>query len=243
MHLQKTIEQLGYSPNEVKVYFASLSLGEATITDIAQNAKIPRTNAQFIILRLYNSGLINFYIKRRRKYWIAENPEKLLTALKEKELFLKEALPEIQALRYDTGVKPTIKFFSGEENIRLIFQDIIETKHNILSLTSMEDALKLLGEDFQDFIIQRYKRHLRVKFLTNRGPETIALKKRNTEELREIRFLPEGFIVKNANFVYGEKVAIMSLNKKTPVGIIIEDKDIAHTQTMLFDTIWAQSDE
>lgn len=238
MHLQKSIEQLGYKPNEAKIYLAALSLGEATISEIAQKAKIPRTTVQLLLLNLQRDGLINFYVKKRRRLWLAENPEKLLIRLKEKEVFLKEVMPQLQALRHDTGVKPTVKFYSGMDGIKQILRDIIETKHHMLSLTSLEDALALLEEDFEDFIKQRYTHYLRVRFLTKRHPETIGLKKRDAEELRQTRFLPEDFELKNANFIYGDKVAIFSLNKKLPVGVIIEDQDIVRTQSSLFELAW-----
>lgn len=241
MHIQKTIEQLGFNSNETKVYLASLNLGEATISEIAQKAKIPRTSAQIAIQSLAKHGMMNFLIRRRRKYWIAENPEKLLIELKEKELSLKEIMPELQALRYDTGIKPTIRFYSGAEGVKLILDDIIESKRHILSLTSMENALELVSEDFRDFIAQRHKRYLRVRFLTNRSPETEALKNRDSEELRQTRFFPSGFELTNANFIYGEKVAIVSFNKKLPVGLVIEDKDIAKTYANLFEIAWKYS--
>lgn len=238
MHLQKSIEQLGYKPNETRIYIAALNSGEATISEIAQKAKIPRTTAQMLIQDLQKEGLMNFYIKKRRRLWLAENPEKLLIRLKEKEVFLKEVMPELQALRHNTGVKPAIKFYNGADGVKQILQDIIETKHHILSLTSLEDALLLLGEDFKDFIKQRYSRHLRVRFLTKRHPETVELKKRDAEELRQTRFLPENFELKNANFIYGNRIAIFSLNKKMPMGIIIEDQDIIRTQISLFELAW-----
>ncbi len=238
MHLQKSIEQLGYRPNEAKIYLSALNLGEAAISEIAQQAKIPRTTAQMLIQGLQKEGLMNFYLKKRRRLWLAENPEKLLIRLKEKEIFLKEVMPQLQALRHDTGVKPTIRFYGGTDGIKQILQDIIETKHHILSLTSLEDALLLLGENFKDFIKQRYTHYLRVRFLTKRHPETIELRKHDAEELRQTKFLPDDFPLKNANFIYGNKVTIFSLNKKLPVGIIIEDEDIVDTQTALFELAW-----
>jgi hypothetical protein len=36
-------------------------------------------------------------------------------------------------------------------------------------------------------------------------------------------------------------VAIISLNKKRPVGILIEDQDIRHTMEVLFESLWHQS--
>jgi len=49
MQYQKVIEQLGYSPREAKVYLASLRLGEAHISDIAEKVGI---NAEYVLKRL-----------------------------------------------------------------------------------------------------------------------------------------------------------------------------------------------
>ena len=243
MHIQKSLEQIGYGTNEAKTYLASLSLGETTITEIASKAKIPRTTCQNSISILQQEGLINSFVRRRRKYWIAENPQKILSRLKEKETTLKALMPELQALRYETGVQPTVRFFRGVEGISHIVDDIIETKQHIRSLTSREDALLLLSDEYRYFIEQRYTRHLRVHFLTKRSPETLEHKKDDARELRHTRFLPADFEIKNANYIYGDKIAIISLNKNLPMGIIIADADIAKTQSELFDYIWKQSSE
>jgi HTH-type transcriptional regulator, sugar sensing transcriptional regulator len=243
MHLKKTLEQLGFTKNMSAVYLASLELGEATISEIAQRAGIPRTSCQTIIRELKQAGLLNFYAKRRRKYWIAENPDYLMTQLRLREAALKEALPELRALKSETGAKPSIRFYGGADGVWQILDDIIETKHPIRSLTSLDDVKKLLGEEFNDFIVKRYSRHLPIQFLTVRSPETETMKLRDERELRRTRFLPNDSAIRNANFIYGSKTAIISLNKKMPVGIIIEDQDIAETQTILFDSLWREASE
>lgn len=242
MHLQHIIQQLGYTPNEVRVYLASLELGEATISEIAEKAKLPRTSVQLIIHDLHAKRLLYSYARNRRKCWIAENPEKLLIQLREREAALKEILPELHGIRHETGVKPTVRSYNGTGGIWNILNDILETKQNFRSLSAIDDMSLLLGDEFNDFITHRHKNNLHVQLLTSRSPETEALKKRDALELREVRFLPSEVKIHNANFIYGEKVAIVSLNKKLPVGIIIKDKDIAATQAMLFDTLWERSE-
>jgi len=99
MQYQKVIEQLGYSPREAKVYLASLRLGEAHISDIAEKVGMPRTSVQAIVDRLYDDGLMNFYVMRRYKYWVAENPKHILFNLQKKEEVLQEAIPALAEIR------------------------------------------------------------------------------------------------------------------------------------------------
>ena len=99
MQYQKVIEQLGYSPKEAKVYLASLRLGEAHISDIAHKVQLPRTSVQVIVDKLHADGLMNFYIMRRYKYWVAENPERLLTNLKKREENIEAVIPALAEMR------------------------------------------------------------------------------------------------------------------------------------------------
>src|SRR3989344_1234574 len=200
MHIQKLIEQFGYTPNEAKVYLAALNLGEATVSEISEKVKMPRTSVQIIANSLHKEGLMNFYVKRRYKYWIAESPEKFLTRLREQEAALRAVLPELQAIRRNKGdSKPTVKVFIGEEEIKLILDDIIATKHH---------------------------------FLVAKRPDAIIMKEKDEKELRETRFLPEDARINNMNFIYANKVALISLDKRRPTGVLIEDKDITNTMTV-----------
>lgn len=99
MQIQKVIEQLGFSPKEAKVYLAALHLGEAHVSDIAAKLKIPRSSAQAILDKLYKEGVVNFYVMKRYKYWVAENPEKLLNSLHKREEVMRDALPELMAIK------------------------------------------------------------------------------------------------------------------------------------------------
>ena len=121
MQNQKVIEQLGYSTKEAKVYLASLSLGEAHISDIADKVKMPRSSVQFIVDRLHDDGLMNFYVMRRYKYWVAEKPEQLLENFQKREQIILDALPQLAELRkkarkrkrYDKQYLKSVEMFSA----------------------------------------------------------------------------------------------------------------------------------
>jgi sugar-specific transcriptional regulator TrmB len=243
MRIQKVIEKLGYRPNSVKAYLAVLQLGEATISEISKKIQLPRTSTQLIVQSLHKDGLLNFYTKVKRKYWVAENPDRLLSQIRARESEIKEILPEIHSLRRDSHTRPVINSFNGIEGVRKMLDDIIETKHPIRSFSSVTDFKKLLGEEFNDFIARRRNRFLHVQFLTSRTQETELLKKRDSQELRNTRFMPDSIAVNNAHFIYGDKLAIISLNKKLPTGVIIHDKTVAMTHKGIFDALWAQSRE
>lgn len=242
MHIKGVIEQLGYSPQEAAVYLAALELGGSTATDIAAKARLPRTTVNLIIASLHKKGLMNAYIQRKRKIWAAENPERMMITIKEREAALKLVLPELQSLRHDTGVKPTVRTYGGPDEIKQIMNDMLESKHNVSAILSWDEWLNLLGKNYMDdFIETRYRHYLRIRILTPKSKAALALKARDGEELRVTQFLPASVAINNCNFIYANKVAVISLNKKRPVGILIEDQDIHHTMEVLFESLWRES--
>lgn len=241
MHIQQTIETLLNDKEEAAVYVASLHLGEALLSDIAKKAGVPRTSCYYILDSLIKKGFINFYQKRGRKYYSAENPRKFQIVLKEREAALKEIMPQLIAMHSAVGATPSISFYEGVGGINMILNNILEQQHPLLALTSIDDIVAIIGEDLYRFIRARKNKFLRVNLITNKTPATLALQKKDAQELRVTRFLPPETKLQTANFIYGDHVAIVSLNPVKPLGIIIEDNSIADTQRFLFDTLWAHA--
>lgn len=244
MRVENVLVQLGYPANEVKVYLATLSLGESTITELAKKTEMPRTTIQSLVEDMHRKGLLNFYPKKDHKYWVAENPEKLLAAELAKESALKGILPELKAMRYSGGLKPTVKIYAGSDEVKHILDDIISTKHHLLAIVAWEEWIELFGADYiEDFIRRRAEHFLKVRLLAPNTPLAQSLKRRDQAELRQTKFLPAGIHIKNTNYIYGNKVAIISLNKHQPYGVILEDEDIADTLTVMFEALWRLSND
>jgi sugar-specific transcriptional regulator TrmB len=242
MQVQKIIEHLGYKPNEAKVYLAALSLGECHVSDIAAKVRLPPSSTQAIVDKLHKDGLINFYVRKRYKYWVAENPELLLARLQEREEDVRAALPRIAALRHGREGKPTIEVFTGPEEIKFIHDDIIATKQPVSLIVAWDEWVALLGEGYiHDFIERRAHHFLKIRLIAPRTPVSLKLKERDAVELRETRFLPDGISVHTSNFIYGDKVGIISLNKKQPTGVLIRDPDVRDTMMIFFEELWQRS--
>lgn len=242
MKIRKTLEQFGLSEKETKVYLACLELGEAPIPDIAKKSNLPRTTVYGIMDSLVKNGLVGFLVRKKKKYFIAESPEKLLGIAQERARDIKEIIPRLKSIYNIAGSKTKIRFYEGKEGIRTILNDILNCKRHFLATTSIEDMNKLIQDYFYDFIKKRIRNYLKVKLLTNCSPSALKLKKTDEKELRETRFVPTKYHFKTANFIYGDRMAILSLGKN-PMGIIIEDQSITETQRMYFEIAWQHGEK
>lgn len=246
MHIQTALHQLGYPMNQVKIYLAALKMGEGTIADIAEQVNMPRTTVTELLAEMSKHGLMNYYTKKSRKVWVAENPDKLMVIVKEREAALKAVLPQLHAMKFDSGLaKPNIRCYIGAKEVVNVYDDIIEASHNILAVVSWDDVNDFLGSDFMsDFVERRHNHFLKIRLITPKTTLSQKLKARDAEESRQTRFLPEQISLRHvSNFIYGDKVAMISFNRKNPTGIIIQDPDIAHAQTIYFESLWRHSTE
>lgn len=244
MHIQTVLQQLGYPMSQVKIYLASLRMGEATIAELAEQVGMPRTTVTELIAEMQKRGLMNYYMKRSRKYWSAENPDKLLIGVKEHEAALLSILPQLHAMKFDSGEgKPSIRTYIGLEEVRTMFDDMIATKHHIMAVVSWDDFKGLFGDEFvEDLIERRYSRFLKMRLITPRTDLSAKLKHQDSKELRLTRFLPANIeLRRTSTFIYDSKVSLISLNRKQPTGILIHDPDVAHGQALYFESLWQHS--
>lgn len=244
MNLEQTLQNLGYDRYEAKLYLSALQLGEGTVSELAHHANIPRTTAAEVLESMQHKGMVSSYSKQTHKYWLAEDPQRLFAGFKRSEEEFQRALPELTKLR-GTGTqdKPQVKVYSGVEEMKLILDDVIETKHNILALISWDDWVGFFGEEFiEEFIRRRYQHFLKIRVISPRTESAGRLKKQDTQQMRQMRFLPENIqLMRTTNFIYGDKIAIISLSKKEPTGVVIRDTDIAYANSLYFENLWQHS--
>ena len=186
-----------------------------------------------------------YYVKHNRRYWLAENPDKLLINLEERRVALKAILPNLQAMRSEVGGKPNVQVYVGSEDLKNIMNDIIETKHHVCALLSFDDWVDIFGQEFTDDFIERRRTHfLKLRLIASRTDLAEQLKQKDQESLRQTRFLPPHIdLRRTSNFIYDGKTAVMSLSAKRPTGILIDDPDVVHAMNIYFEALWHMSSE
>lgn len=244
MRIQIVLKRLGYTDNQVKVYVAALKMGDAAITDIAERIGMPRTSATEVVNELHRHGLMDYYMKRGRKYWMAGSPEKLMASWNERGAALKNILPALAALRPQNSADRTnILHFFGLEELKNIFDDIIDTRHHIMALMSWDDFHGFFGDDaVKDFTERRNTHFLKVRLITPKTSLSIKMRQRDGQEMRQTKFLPEHIALKGvANFIYGSKTSFIALNRKEPAGFALDNPDVAQFLGIYFESLWHHS--
>src|SRR3989338_10012310 len=92
---ENTLEMLGLTRNEAKVYQVLLNLGKCTANKIAIECKIQRRNVYDTVKKLKEKQLCIETKENNVRQFTPVKPKKLLEIIKEKEDLLNNALPKM----------------------------------------------------------------------------------------------------------------------------------------------------
>lgn len=131
METKSVLEDLGLSDGEIKVYLALLKLGSNPVSKIKEESGLHRTTIYDFIEKLINKGLVSYVVKNNIKFYSAIHPSKLMDFIKDKEINLKEILPNLIKLSEQHREEVKIEIFRGKEGFKSILNLILREKKDL----------------------------------------------------------------------------------------------------------------
>jgi len=131
---------------EMKVYLALLSLGPQPASVIAKKSGLKRGHTYNVLADLLHKGLVQEFTKGSVKYFTCLPPAVLITMLEQrqgemeqKKKKLMEVLPDLEHIRNPSILQPKVRFFSGIEGIKQIYEDTL--RHANQDLLAVGDSI------------------------------------------------------------------------------------------------------
>lgn len=246
MEHEKTLENIGLSPNESRVYLAALELGETLHSALAKKAGIKRATLYYDALpKLLEKGLITETIKGKRKYLTAKDIDTFLESKKAQLAEVERLMPQLRTLLASANTKPALLLFEGIEGIKKVWLDHLVQRQPILEFVGIEDIHPELQKYLKHYYIwERAKRKIPVQMLVS-GTTVAGIfnVKSDSHEMREVKNINGAmFPIPLSCDIYGDNVSFTLHRKDSePVGLIIRSKEIAVTMRSLFTFIWEQT--
>jgi len=234
--MEEELRYYGLSEKEIKVFLANLKLGPATASTIAIESDLRRSTAYEILESLKSKGLVSVFIKSKKYYFEAAQPSRLVSLLREKEQRIISILPALEELNKLVVEKPATELYIGKEGVKTIFEDILRVGEEVLGFSSL-DVHERLPFFFPNYIKRRVELNIPTKLIAARSKLTEEHKKDGKKDKREIRFIKQDF--KSSVFIYGNKVALITLAEEEMMGVLVTSKQIVETQRQLFNNIWS----
>ncbi len=229
--VEKILEKIGFSQNEIKVYLTLNNHGSLKAGKIAKLAKIDRSSAYNALKNLQEKGLVSYVLIGNVKWFQAVGPKRILEWLKEQEEDVKSIIPVLQERHNAKKIEGQVRLFKGEKGIKSIFLDIIRTGKDNYVFGSEGQFSERMPEFAYKFNLLKKQKKIKTKMLIRKGRKEIDSK---TSEHRYLPNISESPAVTN---IYGDKIAIIIWTDE-PEGIIIENEAAAKAYKSYFDFMW-----
>jgi sugar-specific transcriptional regulator TrmB len=257
MKIQSFFDKLGLTQNERSIYLFLLSYGSTIASIVSKRLKIKRVTAYAVLESLSKKNLVSVYERDRVKYFEAASPEELVTICKEKsrqarrlEEMSEKIVSELEKIQREK-IKPVlevtgkIKYYQGLEAVKkLIYETLEEDSKEQLCFGLNKYHTDHLWDDWKEYTRKRATKEMRVRSIQ---PDIVAAKeykKRDLEELRETRLVPnKKFPAECELNIIDDMIAIFTSHGNEPTGAKIYNKDMAQVLRSLFELAWEKAGE
>jgi sugar-specific transcriptional regulator TrmB len=234
----------GLNNREVEVFLALVQIGPSSIRTLANKSGINRGSTYECLKKLISLGIVSIFDKNKRKFYVAEQPDRLIEILDEKEkkfqavrLKIDENLEILKKLYFQYNNKPVVKMFEGLNGIKTILKDVLKvvslTDEKVYYVYSSATVRNNVHQSMPNFSQHRIRLGIKVKTIAlGSGGQLVGLDERKWLNLADD-------MKSTYEIIYSNKVAHISLDEqKEPIGIVIESTPIYQTQKMIFESNW-----
>lgn len=239
---------MDFSEKESLVYLALLEIGSGKAQEIAKKTGLNRTTVYDLFEVLMQKGLVSKFKKGSATFFNALEPKHLLTYLdREKEEQAKkiekqkqkvsQLLPQLISLQNIFTNKPKVQFFEGEKGMREAYENTLTSTEIILAYANVQTMHEGLPAFFPEYYARRAEKGIFIKAIIPRNELSIERATKNQTEMRDTRFLPDEEMTFSPEVnIYNNKILIASWKEK--MAIIIESKELADLQKLIFNLLW-----
>lgn len=239
MDLSAQLQAAGLHESESKIYLYLLSQGVSTPPQIAKGTGIARTNCYHLFGSLKEKGLIVEQLVRRRKSYLAKDPQALLLLLQQRSSVIEQLLPDLRALFTTQKNKPKIEFYDGLEQVREIYLRTLSAQE-VFGIGSTKQLLDLDVKFYTSYV-----RRLKERGIVFHDILTQPSRERGAPEMKailkgfyETKFFPPAFRDQLTDvLVWNDHLALITLQE--PIfGTVITNPLVAETFRLIFRVLW-----
>ncbi|MFH0817520.1 MAG: helix-turn-helix domain-containing protein [Candidatus Micrarchaeota archaeon] len=243
----EVLERIGLTKGEIKVYFALLELGATTTGPLVDASGVSSSKIYLVLDRLMRKGLVSYFLQKKKKYFEAADPRRIVDFLQEREKELSQQKSEMERLlpgllkrRELTKEKRQATVFKGMNGVETAYENILQElgpgdEYYVLS------APQAFPSEFRRFLNRHHQRRerqrIRVKMMLSEKLRPTLGADRASNKYVELKYLPQGLILSETILIYNDKAFTIVWGKE-PVVFLLESKEYADSMRMFFELLW-----
>lgn len=238
--LASIIKNLGFTSKAAKIYLAALELGEASVQQLAEHARVKRTTLYYVLDELTEAGALIPVKTGKKAYYVPEQPATLLKNAREKIADFEGSLALLEEKAAYVNRKPRVYFLYGAAGFKQVWDMVLGTKEK-------EYRIITEGENFLDYAREKYiineiitrKKKLGVlsRQLITASAYARQIIAKDGQENRVSKLLPPTCRLPFTEIITESIVAFISprFNNMT---FVVENDAFSRTRKSMFEIIW-----
>ena len=248
--LLDTLTKAGLEPSAAQIYLSLAENGEMSVPEILKKTSLSRAMVYQILPTLLFKGYVEYRKEGRNVFYKPVHPGKLHDLIEQKkrdtmllENELGNTIKTLGGLYNLANNKPGVRFFEGLDGIKEMLNNtfINNTQKELRTFTDLAGYSDALGEwNASYYAPKRKELGIRLQGIVTNHPKALEfLKNYEATDITEVLFIDNTvFPLASEINIYEDQVSIITFSKVTPVGILINNKDIATTMKSIFQFAW-----
>lgn len=232
----KQLTNIGLTQKQAEFYYHALELGSFSLLAISKKSKIKRPTCYVIVQQLVDMGLVSRVPAGRKSQYRVEPLSGLLDQKRNELAELENVTKNLEDKLPQPPAESAVTMYTGRTGIRKVWNEMLNCQSGHIYYTGAEDhIIEALGEVFyKNWIKERVKKNIWLHEIE--AFEREVNKDINAEalaQLRELLFVPSRINIKNAIFVYDDKVLLFTKGTEY-FSVLIQNKALAETAMTLY---------
>jgi len=240
--INKTLQELGLTSNEIKIYLFLLKFGETTTGSIIKETGISNSRVYESLNNLIRKGLAGYNIQKDGKHFSAQDPKALMELEEQRKQKIESLVPQLSGLMSNKDVETKTAVYEGFDGFKTAFRKIIDDcpeKGEIL-ITGFpegiynEESLRLFLTNMN---LKSAVKKQKLKVLLEKSAQKTLGSDRESEKFTEVKYMPEGFMSPAGMDIFEDYVYIFLWDEK-PFVFMIKNKKIAESFKNYHQFMW-----
>lgn len=241
MTIEKKLGDIGLTPTETKIYLLLLEKGPSTPPEITKYTGIARSNIHYVLQELMAKSMVKRQNKGKRFIYIPNDPSITLQSIDQKKKVMEELVGDLRAMYKQSTNKPVVKFYDGREEVKQIFEDILETKaEKVIAFASTKILFNLLPNYFETRFQKVLKqRGIFFQDILSESSRTVATEtKKNMSPYYDFKIFPEKYGDLPTDILVWENSLAVIVLAEPVFGMVLTSKPLADTYRAQFEMVW-----
>lgn len=242
---KKLASVFNLSDYEAKLYIAALDMSEATVSNLASRAGIPRTAVYPPLKQLVAKGFVSpLKAKGKRILYRAVEPKFLEHIFDRRRMDLTELISQFAGSITSGSGEVWVRYFEGRDGLQMAGDIFLsESKSNLWkTFENVSNVEMVLGTNrFDDYVKRRIEKGISGRVILPAREHTAWIKnliENRDGNLNEYCLVsPEIYPLEATIAIAGEWVFIESATKKS-FALLIKNAPLARTIESIHDMVW-----